>query len=67
MVCNKLEHMMDGHAERDRLFPLLETELNRATNVEIQRVKDGCKVCHARRNLITRPVIQPIVAKFPRE
>ncbi|KAG0436116.1 SCAN domain-containing protein 3 [Dictyocoela muelleri] len=63
----KLEHVMNGHAGGDRLHLLVDTRVYRVTRAEIQGVLNSSEVCQARSNLVTRPIIRPIISNYPRE
>ncbi|KAG0441884.1 hypothetical protein DMUE_0717 [Dictyocoela muelleri] len=60
----KLEHVMNDTAGRDRLHTLVETKVYGATRAVIQGVLNSCEVFQARINLVTRPIIRPILSNY---
>lgn len=63
----KLTHVTNGHAGRDRLYSLIVNLAYGITKVEILTVVSECEICQARRTLVTRPIIRPIVSYYIRE
>ena len=62
-----LQHNLNGHAGRDGLFSLLQTLAYGITRVLVQSIISQCSVYQARRTLVIRPVITPIIAQFYRK
>lgn len=63
----RLIHVTHGHAGRDRLYSILITKAYGLKRDEIMVILNECEICQARRALVTRPVIRPIIANHPRE
>ena len=59
-----LQHNLNGHAGRDRLFLLLQTPKCDIKDALVQSIVNQCSTCHAQRTMVTCPVITSIIAQF---